>query len=148
MFRKAGIPIKNKRVTEIVAGVAITDTWFRAKRLFIYESCPNLIRELRGYQWDTTRKGLLKDSPKGGSDHAADALRYAISSHKYGVAVTEAVALPPTEAEDLEKLIRLGLAAEDPDAQLKELEALRQKERLNAMAFGTDDDSDPFGIWS
>jgi len=40
-------------------------------RLFIHPSCVNLIRELQSYEWD--ERG---EKPKGGSDHALDALRY------------------------------------------------------------------------
>ena len=36
----------------------------------------NLIKELRGYIWDTDKTGTKLNKPKGGHDHAIDALRY------------------------------------------------------------------------
>lgn len=68
MFRKAGIPIRSKKVADIVAGCAMTDAWFRSGKLKVYSTCPNLIRELRGYQWKESKYGL-KDVPKPGQDH-------------------------------------------------------------------------------
>ena len=36
----------------------------------------NLIKELRGYCWDTDKTGKRLNKPQGGQDHAIDALRY------------------------------------------------------------------------
>lgn len=70
MFRKASVPIRNKRVTDVLTGIAITDQWFRAGRLKIFANCKNLIRELKGYRWDKNRKGETKDMPLGKDDHS------------------------------------------------------------------------------
>ena len=149
MFRNVGVPIKNKRVTDIVASVALTDQWFQAGRLFVFEkACPNLARELRGYQWDANRRGGLKDTPKGGNDHACDALRYAISSQKYGQTITKAQRSALDEDTELKKAIGLGLLTEDPALRLKEISDQKAKERFSEMAYGNADDDDPFGVWS
>ncbi len=53
--------------------------------LFIVDHCVNLIREIQGYVWDprAAKKGI--DCPLKKDDHAVDALRYAIASHKVPV---------------------------------------------------------------
>lgn len=50
--------------------------------LTIMDCCSNLIREIEGYVWDSksAEKGI--DEPVKKDDHAIDALRYAIASHK------------------------------------------------------------------
>ena len=50
--------------------------------LFICDCCPNLIREIEGYVWDKRYSDKGEDRPIKKEDHAADALRYAIASHK------------------------------------------------------------------
>lgn len=52
-------------------------------RLFIFESCTNLIEELTQYQWEELGPGLQgrvneKEQPKKYKDHSVDALRYLI----------------------------------------------------------------------
>lgn len=50
--------------------------------LFVLASCPNLIKEIEGYVWDPgqAKKGI--DAPYKMNDHALDALRYVIATHK------------------------------------------------------------------
>jgi hypothetical protein len=148
-FRQAGISIRNKRVADVLAGIANVDTWFRSGRLKILKkNCPNLIRELRGYQWDTNRTGTFKDKPRQKDDHACDAIRYGISSHLYGETPTPIEAKPElNEAAERQKLERYGVNAAAIDEQMKEDAERKEKERLTAMAFGTADDDDPYGVW-
>lgn len=48
----------------------------------------NLIKELRGYIWDTDKTGKRLNKPRGGNDHLIDALRYhesqALGNKNYG----------------------------------------------------------------
>jgi PBSX family phage terminase large subunit len=50
--------------------------------LFVCEECVNLIREIESYVWDTKAAERGYDEPLKKDDHAVDALRYAIASHK------------------------------------------------------------------
>lgn len=50
--------------------------------LFIMDCCPNLIREIESYVWDSKSSEKGYDEPLKKDDHAVDALRYAIASHK------------------------------------------------------------------
>jgi len=137
-FRRAGISINKKRVENINAGLGITDSWFRAGKLIIFSNCVNLIRECEGYQWEKDRRGELKDTPKSGNEHAIDALRYAISSQKHGVAVTPIERLSVTDDEqkelDIEKLKKLQLI--NSESELKDLAEKKQNDLFYQLAFG------------
>jgi hypothetical protein len=53
--------------------------------LVVCSECVNLVKELEGYVWDSKKAGRGEDEPLKGSgvlDHACDALRYAIATHK------------------------------------------------------------------
>lgn len=50
--------------------------------LYVLKDCPNLIREIEGYVWDEKKSKQGDDAPVKKSDHAVDALRYVIRSHK------------------------------------------------------------------
>jgi hypothetical protein len=148
MFRRVNISIRNKRVADIMAGLANVDSWFRAGRLKVLRTCPNLIRELRGYKWDSDRSGGVKNRPLGKNDHSCDALRYAISSQLYGETPTPIEARTATDdATERQKLVDYGVDANAIDERMKEDDAAREKERLHRMAFGTADDDDPYGVW-
>jgi len=55
---------------------------FRDGRILICRECKNLIREIESYVWDTKQAERGKDEPVKKDDHAIDALRYALASHK------------------------------------------------------------------
>lgn len=53
--------------------------------LVILDKCTSLIKEIEGYVWDSRKAEKGEDAPMKGSgimDHACDALRYAIATHK------------------------------------------------------------------
>ena len=102
MFQRSGVPIRNKKVADIAAGIAIVDSWFRAGRLKVFSTCDNLIRELKAYQWDSDRKGGLKDKPLGKNDHACFVA---------GTKIATAEGLQPIEALNVGDLVwtRQGL---------------------------------------
>lgn len=50
--------------------------------LFVLARCKNLIREIEGYVWDEHKVEKGEDEPLKKNDHAVDALRYAIATHK------------------------------------------------------------------
>lgn len=64
-----------------------TDTWTRGKpKLFIFRTCPNMIREFKKYRWkEASPSDPEPDKPKKGNDHAMDELRYYLMSkpHPY-----------------------------------------------------------------
>jgi PBSX family phage terminase large subunit len=50
--------------------------------LFVCEGCTNLIREIEGYVWDEKKSKQGEDEPVKKADHAVDALRYSLQTHK------------------------------------------------------------------
>ena len=54
----------------------------KAGRLFICAECTNLIREVESYVWDPKCLERGEDAPLKLNDHAIDALRYAVNTHK------------------------------------------------------------------
>jgi phage terminase large subunit len=63
----------NKDVTEGIRTV-------KATPLFIHQDSVNLLKEVKNYRWKTDRNGNKLDQPVKFSDHACDAMRYAIFS--------------------------------------------------------------------
>jgi len=63
----------NKDVTEGIRAVKGTP-------LFIHQDSLNLLKELKSYRWKTDKNGNKLDAPVKFSDHASDAMRYAIYS--------------------------------------------------------------------
>jgi PBSX family phage terminase large subunit len=76
-------------------GIIKLTSELKAGRLFICTGCDNLIREIEGYVWHPKCKEKGEDEPLKQNDHAIDALRYAINTHK-----------PTTYNQDAEKMKR------------------------------------------
>lgn len=53
--------------------------------LFVMDTCKNLIREIESYVWDAKAAEKGDDQPIKKDDHALDALRYCIATHKVSV---------------------------------------------------------------
>ena len=70
---------------DLFAGIARVKSYLNQKNglpnLFIFSSCVNLIRELKGYFWGSG------DMPKKADDHCLDAMRYYLMSRPKKVAV-------------------------------------------------------------
>jgi PBSX family phage terminase large subunit len=54
----------------------------KSGQLYICQDCENLIREIEGYVWHPKCLERGEDEPLKMNDHAVDALRYAINTHK------------------------------------------------------------------
>lgn len=80
-FRRAGLAASAAE-NEVLPGIAAVKSLFSAKRLFVHRSAKNTIDELLSYRWKETKDGEMLDTPEKEHDHAMDALRYAIYSHK------------------------------------------------------------------
>ncbi len=50
--------------------------------LVVCKECPNLIREIESYVWDSKKSAQGDDEPIKKGDHAVDALRYVMATHK------------------------------------------------------------------
>jgi len=66
-------------------GIQIMTSAMKNGNLYVCEECTNLIREIESYVWDPKAADKGYDEPLKKDDHAVDALRYAIASHRISV---------------------------------------------------------------
>ncbi len=68
---------------DILNGLSYMTSEMKKGSLFVMDCCPNLIKEIEGYVWDSKAAERGEDEPAPNQqDHAIDALRYAVFSHK------------------------------------------------------------------
>ena len=70
LFFEQGIAVNPKVNKDLFSGIARVKEYFKSKKIFIFSSCVNLIREIKGYYWKDS------DTPYKKDDHALDELRY------------------------------------------------------------------------
>lgn len=70
---------------DVENGIQKMTSEMKRGNLFICRECDNLIREIEGYVWDSKLAAKGEDAPMKQNDHAIDALRYAILTHKVSV---------------------------------------------------------------
>jgi len=70
---------------EVSDGIQIMVSEMQKGNLVIHERCKNTIREIESYVWDKKKSERGDDEPLKKNDHAVDALRYAIATHKVNV---------------------------------------------------------------
>lgn len=81
-LQRRGIHVALKTNNEVLDGISATTTAVKDGTLKVCASCKNLIREMTAYCWKENKNNLGKDEPIKKDDHAIDALRYAIATHK------------------------------------------------------------------
>ena len=77
-FLRAGVPTV-PGFNKIMDGISVVKELFIDNKLFIFETCPNLITELLTYEWANASEGeeaVANDKPKDGGDDGCDALKY------------------------------------------------------------------------
>jgi PBSX family phage terminase large subunit len=67
---------------DVINGIQKLSSELKKGSLFICQNCENLIREVEGYVWNPKSLENGEDEPLKQNDHAVDALRYAVYSHK------------------------------------------------------------------
>ena len=65
-------------INDVLTGIRTVSTYIGQNKLFICESCENLIRELQTYVWDEKAQIRGVDAPLKRDDHCVDSLRYGI----------------------------------------------------------------------
>lgn len=70
---------------DVEDGIIITTDQMRKGNLLVHSDCKNTIREIESYVWDPKAAERGWDEPLKKDDHAMDALRYAIATHKVAV---------------------------------------------------------------
>ncbi len=67
---------------DVLPGLQQVSDYLTSGTLVILDNCINLIKEIEGYVWDTKKGENGIDAPVKKNDHAIDALRYALHTHK------------------------------------------------------------------
>lgn len=67
---------------DVEEGIQTVTREMQQGNLFVLENCENMIREIEGYVWDSKLADRGIDKPLKQNDHAIDALRYVINTHK------------------------------------------------------------------
>lgn len=80
-LRKKGFHIIDAD-NDVMNGITFMISEMQKGNLFICRECVNLIREVESYVWDSKSSEKGEDKPMKKDDHAIDALRYAVYSHK------------------------------------------------------------------
>jgi PBSX family phage terminase large subunit len=80
-MRRAHMPTVDAN-NEVLDGIQIMTSEMQKGNLVVMECCKNLIRELETYVWDKKASEKGDDEPVKKSDHAIDACRYAVATHK------------------------------------------------------------------
>lgn len=67
---------------DVETGIQNMTTMVHKGTCQIMDTCPNLIREIEGYSWDSKVAERGEDKPIKKDDHILDALRYVLNTHK------------------------------------------------------------------
>ena len=67
---------------DVEDGIQIMTSEMKKGNFYICEDCPNLIREIEGYVWDSKQAERGIDAPIKKDDHILDATRYCLATHK------------------------------------------------------------------
>lgn len=80
-LRKRGIACIDAN-NEVLDGITTLASELNRGTIVICKECRHTIREIESYVWDTKSAERGKDCPMKKDDHAVDALRYIMASHK------------------------------------------------------------------
>lgn len=80
-LRKKGIHVTHAE-NDVLNGIITMTDMMKKGLVKILKNCTNLIREIERYSWDPKESDKGYDEPIKKDDHAVDALRYALFSHK------------------------------------------------------------------
>ncbi len=74
MFRERGVAVNPRVNKDLFSGISKVKSLLKnangERKLFIFKTCVNMIREIKGYRWGNNDSPIKKD------DHAMDELRY------------------------------------------------------------------------
>lgn len=67
---------------DVQYGIEVMTSEMAKGNLFVCSECKNTIREIQNYVWDSKKSAQGEDAPVKKGDHAIDAIRYGIATHK------------------------------------------------------------------
>lgn len=77
-LRRDGVRKLSDANNDVIDGIRTVSTALSSGRLFVHESCENLVAEMSAYRWDEKAQEKGEDKPVKEADHGPDALRYAV----------------------------------------------------------------------
>lgn len=80
-LKKRGMHVVHAN-NDVENGIQMMTSEMAKGNLYVLEECTNTIREIESYVWDSKAAERGYDQPLKKDDHAVDALRYCIASHK------------------------------------------------------------------
>jgi PBSX family phage terminase large subunit len=80
-LRKRGMHVTDGN-NDVENGISIMTSEMKKGTVLICDECPNLIREIETYVWDSKAAEKGEDRPVKKDDHLLDALRYCLVTHK------------------------------------------------------------------
>lgn len=80
-LRKRGMHVIDAD-NDVFNGITFMTSEMQQGNLFVCKDCPNLIREIESYTWDSRASEKGDDQPLKKDDHILDATRYAVYTHK------------------------------------------------------------------
>jgi PBSX family phage terminase large subunit len=83
-LRRRGLPVMEAD-NDVQNGIEKMTSEMSIGNLFVMSECTNLIKEIENYVWDEKKSIQGFDEPIKKGDHAIDALRYAVYTHKVAV---------------------------------------------------------------
>jgi phage terminase large subunit len=67
---------------DVIQGIENMTSEMGKGNLFVCQECKHTIKEIENYVWDESKSKRGEDAPVKKGDHAVDALRYVINTHK------------------------------------------------------------------
>ncbi len=80
-LRKRGFHVVDAD-NDVINGLNFMTSEMKKGNLFVCEECPNMIREIESYVWDSKATERGEDKPLKKDDHSIDSGRYAVYTHK------------------------------------------------------------------
>lgn len=80
-MRKRGMACVDAN-NNVIDGIQLMTSEMCKGNLYICSCCSNTIREIEGYVWDDKKAKMGEDAPVKKADHAVDAIRYCLATHK------------------------------------------------------------------
>lgn len=80
-LRRLGLHVVDAN-NDVEDGIAIMTSEMAKGNVYVCSECKHTIREIEGYVWDNKAAEKGRDEPVKKADHACDALRYVLATHR------------------------------------------------------------------
>ncbi len=102
LFIENGISVSTNVNKDLFTGINRVKSYFKNNKIFIFKTCVNMIREIKGYTWGNN------DLPIKRNDHSLDELRYYIMTRPYNEKPSPTLNAVQKDKERLIRKVRMG----------------------------------------